>query len=31
MALGMGAILVDGVEDVYDLPSIFSDRDSLYD
>jgi FMN phosphatase YigB (HAD superfamily) len=29
MELGMGAILVDGVEDVYDLPSLFADRDSL--
>jgi phosphoglycolate phosphatase/putative hydrolase of the HAD superfamily len=27
MELGMGAILVDGVEDVYDLPSLFADRD----
>jgi phosphoglycolate phosphatase/putative hydrolase of the HAD superfamily len=27
MELGMGAILVDGVEDVYDLPFLFSDRD----
>jgi phosphoglycolate phosphatase/putative hydrolase of the HAD superfamily len=31
MELGMGAILVDGVEDVYELPSLFAGRNSLRD
>jgi HAD superfamily hydrolase (TIGR01509 family) len=29
MELGMGAILVDGVEDVYRLPELFAERDPL--
>jgi FMN phosphatase YigB (HAD superfamily) len=29
MELGMGAVLVDGVEDVYALPALFADRDPL--
>jgi FMN phosphatase YigB (HAD superfamily) len=29
MELGMGAILVDGVEDVYELPALFANRDPV--